>query len=35
MTRDTKFKLAFDSFIKDVVGVLDYDLENLTKKKSE
>ena len=35
MTRDTKFKLSFDKFIKDVVGVLDYDLENLTKKKSE
>jgi len=35
ITRDTKFKLAFDNFIKDVIGITDYDLENLTKKKSE
>jgi len=35
ITRDTKFKLAFDSFVKDVIGVTDYDLENLTKNKSE
>ncbi|MDC1151821.1 hypothetical protein OAS95_04560 [Pelagibacteraceae bacterium] len=35
ITRDTKFKLAFDNFIKDVIGITDYDLENLTKNKSE
>jgi len=35
ITRDTKFKLAFDSFIKDVIGITDYALENLTKNKSE
>lgn len=34
ITRDTKFKLAFDSFIKDVIGASDYGLENLTKNKS-
>ena len=34
-TRDTKFKLAFDNLIKDVIGITDYDLENLTKNKSE
>lgn len=35
ITRDTKFKLAFDRFIKDIVGITDYELENLTKNKSE
>lgn len=35
ITRDTKFKLAFDNFIKDVIGITDYDLENHTKNKSE
>lgn len=33
-TRDDKFKLAFDSFVKDVVGVHEYTLENLTKRKA-
>lgn len=35
ITRDSKFKLAFDSFLKDVIGISVYDLENLTKNKSE
>lgn len=35
ITRDTKFKLAFDNLIKDVIRVTDYNLENLTKNKSE
>lgn len=35
ITRDTKFRLAFDSLVKDVIGVTEYTLENLTKNKSE
>ena len=34
-TRDTKFRLAFDSFVKDVIGVTQYNLQNLTQNKSE
>tara|TARA_B110000285_G_scaffold216924_1_gene264702 strand:- start:3150 stop:3992 length:843 start_codon:yes stop_codon:yes gene_type:complete len=34
-TRDDKFKLSFDMFIKDVVGVRHYSLTNLTRNKSE
>lgn len=34
-TRDDKFKLAFDMFVKDVIGIPDYGLTNLTKNKSE
>jgi len=34
-TRDDKFKLAFDSFIKDDIGVNEYKLKNLTKNKGE
>lgn len=35
LTRENKFKLAFDSFINDVVGCQNYDLKNLTKNKKE
>ena len=34
-TRDTKFRLAFDSFVKDVIGVTQYNLQNLTQNKLE
>lgn len=34
-TRDDKFKLAFDSFIRDDIGVNEYKLKNLTKNKGE
>lgn len=34
-TRDDKFKLAFDSFIREDIGVNNYKLTNLTKNKSE
>ena len=34
-TRDDKFKLVFDSFIRDTIGVDKYNLENLTKNKTE
>ena len=34
-TRDDKFKLAFDSFIRDVICVNEYKLTNLTKNKGE
>lgn len=34
-TRDEKFKLSFDTFIKDTVGIQDYYIQNLTKNKCE
>lgn len=34
-TRDEKFKLAFDSFIREDIGVNEYKLKNLTKNKGE
>lgn len=34
-TRDDKFRLAFDSFVKNTIGIEEYSLENLTKNKIE